>query len=474
MGLILAIDFVVVAGLIGITVTRGLERALPFFVFVTLFFPDNSAILLPGVFNLTTRRLAIIVLVVLFLLFRQRNTQAQILSKTPLRVLLALQIGWCLVSTLNSIVPVDSIKKMCYEVVEYYLMYFIIVWTVTQVKTVHRIMGAMVAAVFVACIFGWIEAYSDWRLVSLFPYSAGRFTGWEGMGADDRFYSTFDNYSLFGAAISFVIIQAFYLLTTAKTRGRKIYLWAALIVMFLNIYKLVTRGPWLALIMGFAIFFFVGGAATRKRMLVILALVVLVLAARPGVRDTIWNLYLDTVDTSNPGNVKGQSYEYRYALWHVSTGAVERSLSHELWGYGLESFFYLHLRAPFGTNPEYPFASCDSSWAELMVETGFVGLGLIGLLLLTPALIMIRDMRRIPKPERAFLGVLLINMLQYYFMMTNVAIYSWGQTAYMLWMWIALGMVYRSAIVKQEAQNQAKAPVLRPATHFELAPVPGA
>jgi O-antigen ligase len=201
---------------------------------------------------------------------------------------------------------------------------------------------------------------------------------------------------------------------------------------------------------------FVGDAVTRRRMAAIALLSIAVLVFRHGVYETIENQYLATRDTSDPNNVRGTSYEYRYALLRVSLGALERSPARMLWGYGLESFYDLHLRAPFYTNPKYPFESCDSSWIELTVETGFVGLFIMAMLLIKPAVLLFRHMRTIPKPESYLCGIILINMAQYYFMMTNVAIYSWGQTAYMLWMWIAIGMVYKHLLQKQKNMEVAE------------------
>jgi O-antigen ligase len=470
--LIIAINIIVLSGLVLIALTKGLERALPFFVFVMVLLPGVAQIPIPGAFTVTGQRVAIVTLAALYLISGGGSAEEPAVKTTPLKYLLMAHIVWCSISTANSIVPLDSVKKMTYEVIEYYLMYYILTRTITQVKTIHRMMGAMVFAVVAACVFGAFEAYTSWRVIGLFPFVPGRFGGDSAYVGLDRFVSTFSNYSLFGAAISFAIVEALYLLTLAKTAARKIYLWAALLIMFLNIYKLTTRGPWLALIIGFGMLLLIGNAVTRKRMAAIVVLSVAVMVIRPGVYHTIVNLYAATVDTSNPDNPKGTSYEYRYALWRVSLEALGKSPGRELWGYGLESFYHLHLRAPFSTNPEYPFESADSSWVELMVETGYVGLLIIAILLLKPAVLVFNDWRRIRKPQNYLCGILLINMAQYYFMMTNVALYAWGQTAYMLWMWIAAGMVYKHVLQREKTAGAAEA---QPAdgARLELVAAPG-
>jgi O-antigen ligase len=134
----------------------------------------------------------------------------------------------------------------------------------------------------------------------------------------------------------------------------------------------------------------------------------------------------------------------------VGERVLARSFSREMWGYGMESFYDLHIVEPFNTNPAYPFESCDNAYVQAMVETGYVGLSLIGIILLVPAIRAARDWWKIPKPENAICAVLLINMLQYYFMMTNVAIYGWGQTGYMLWTWVALTWSYGELTSKKK------------------------
>ncbi|MGD0008673.1 MAG: hypothetical protein ABSE93_09045 [Terriglobia bacterium] len=89
-----------------------------------------------------------------------------------------------------------------------------------------------------------------------------------------------------------------------------------------------------------------------------------------------------------------------------------------------------------------------------MVETGYVGLGLMCALLLTPALWCLRDVRNLPSDGRHLSWVLFVTLVGYYFMMTNVGIYSWGQNGYMLWIVIALSLVHgRLSRIEQGPDN---------------------
>jgi hypothetical protein len=64
------------------------------------------------------------------------------------------------------------------------------------------------------------------------------------------------------------------------------------------------------------------------------------------------------------------------------------------------------------------------------------------LLLLKPAFLAYRGFRRLAKPANFLCLVLLTNMLAFYFLISNVAIYGWGQQSYMLWIVIALSVTY--------------------------------
>jgi hypothetical protein len=415
--------------------------------------PEESTIPLPFV-SLTTRRVAICCLLLIYLFFKNKQTPP--LDKTPFKYLLLIYAAWCVLSTANSVVFSMSLKQMISQIVEYYMLYYILVKTVSSTQTVHKILGAMVFGVFVACVAGAFEPYTNWRITQWFPSMNHHFTMSESDGRGWRIQATFGNYSLMGSAVAFALIEVFYLLTLTKSGLKKVYFWIALIFMFLNIYKTTSRGPWLAFMVGFAILFLTI-PRTRRYLYIISAMTILAFIIRPGVYQTVVDIYKGSIVT-DPNSELASSYQYRYALWGVGEKVLARSVSRQMWGYGMESFYDLHIVAPFNTNPAYPFESCDSSWAQAMVETGYVGLVLLILLLIVPAMATLRNCWKIPKPDNGLCWVLLINMLQYYFMMTNVALYGWGQTGYMLWTWIALSMSYAALLKKAPAEVKAESP----------------
>ena len=461
MGLIVAIDLIVVFALVGIALAKGFEQTLPFAAFVCILVPQTLTIFLPSLFGVTTQRLVVVVLILLYFATGQQGRRSSLIKESPLKWLMIAQITWSLISTANSIVPEMSIKKLLSEVVEYYVLYAIYTKTVTSVQTIYRILNAMVAALFVCSVLGTIEAYTGWSVMSLFPAQEsqiGLALGITG-GDEGRVASTFPHAILFGAALVIAITLALHLVKVAKTGTRKVLLWAAILLMFSNIYKSFSRGPWLGLILALTILLIFGGGKLRKYLLTVATLSVLVMVIRPGVYDSIRDLYSETVvvDWNNP---KGLSYEYRYELRRVAQQALARDFRHELWGYGMESFFSLHLEGEL-VGHRFPFLSCDSAWTELAVETGYVGLILIALLLFKPAWLAWKDFRRIKKSDRFLSLTFFTCMVAYYFMMTSVAMYAWGQEGYMLWILIALSMVHRELRKPDSPVRRAAAEELR-------------
>jgi hypothetical protein len=304
----------------------------------------------------------------------------------------------------------------------------------------------------VTVVFGSIEAYTGWSVISWFPPALYRFaTEAEGgaVGRGMRTQSTFPHAILYGSALAMVIPQTLYLIANAQSKFRKLVLWIICLLMFLCLYKTASRGPWLAAIFGTALVFFFTYKRVRKYMLVIVALSVTVMIVRPGVYDTIIAMYDATF---NPENPMGSSYEYRYALMDVAKAALSKSTDRAFWGYGQESFFFLHLTGPFLGKDDHRFESCDSTWIQSMIETGYVGFGIFALLLGSAALLTLRNVWRLPPGPAKYLSwIFFVNLVQYYFMMVSVALYAWGQNGYMLWFIIAMSMSYPKVLAATTA-----------------------
>lgn len=438
--LICMIDLLVVFLLVGVTLSKGIEDALPWAAFTLIVIPTESLISF-GFFRLTTQRLVILTVFALYLLYGKRQVTGR--RSTPLKWFILFVIFWDLVSTANSVDPMTSLKALLSQSMEYYLLYFVYWKTISDVRTIHKILAAIVAAMATCSLFGVFEIYTHWSIISLFPSVQHMFGADGGVLVDAerglRVQSSFDHPILFGGALALAVVIAFYLLSVTSVGRRKAFLWFAIMLMFLNIYKTGSRGPWIALGLGLILLYILGHRRIRRSLHGAALLILIVLVARPGVWGTLAGIY---ANTSNPTTTEYSSYEYRYALLHVGVAALSADASRALWGYGMGSFYSLHLWGDLGGRP-YEFLSCDSVWVGTMVETGYVGLLLFALMLFAPAIIAFGNYRKILSMDRYLSSTLFVNMVMYYLMMISVAMYSWGQNGYMLWLVIAASMSHQ-------------------------------
>ena len=88
------------------------------------------------------------------------------------------------------------------------------------------------------------------------------------------------------------------------------------------------------------------------------------------------------------------------------------------------------------------FASCDSAFAELWAETGYVGLLIVCLMLGTVIFRTVRCARSLPPPDNRLCLLFFVNLAAFCFEMTNAEIFGWGQQTIMLWIVIALTSTY--------------------------------
>lgn len=448
MPLVLLIDLIVIVGLVRIALSEGLEAALPFAAFMLVVIPIESSIPL-GLFSLTTQRIIVALLVVLYLTTGRNVTDQQARTSMPLKVLIVAHILWCLLSTANSVVPLMSIKKAVSVVLEYYTLYFVVWKSVSKPETIRRIIFAVVLAMIVCSVFGAFEAYGAGNVISLLPKADHHFD----LGADSdrevRVQSTFDHPILFGAALAMGITLSIYLLSVVNKSWQIAVLWVGLPLMFLNIYKTSSRGPWLDVILGLMLLFILGRSRVRKPILIIGVLAVTSMVIRPGIWGTVKGIYDNSFDMNTS---TGTSYQYRYALQHAVTERLLRDPARAFWGYGLESFYDLHIRGDF-LGQSHLFLSCDNAWAELMIETGFVGFLLVALIMLTTALKAWQEYRAKMSIDHALGLVLFVNLVIFCFQMYSVGMYSWGQNGYMLWILVALTFAYA------KCQDQASEPL---------------
>lgn len=450
--LIVFLDVWIAASLAAVTFAKGFERCLPLAAFYLLIFPNEAQLEIGGVFDLTTQRVVVLVLTMLWVLMGRTATPRR--SGIPMGLLMGAYAAWMLLSSANSVVPWISFKSTVSQCFDFFLLYGIYLSSISSVKMLYRVLEGVVAGMLFCSVLGTIEAYTDWSPLSLFPNLVSRFSDLAGVVNDrgQRVQSTSGHPILFGATLAMGIPLALHLLTQAQTQARRVYLWSAILLMILCLYKTGSRGPWLAFLIACAVLLVAGYSGVRRHLAVIAALTIAILVTRPGVTQSIADMYAATRDPTSP---EGQSYQWRYLLYHLAQQELGKSTERALWGYGPESFYYLNLSAPFlvdGEERQVSVLSCDSAVVEVAMDTGYVGLLLLTSIFAGAALSAIRLYRRVTS-QRPLMLVLLVTLGAFCFMMTNVELYGWGQQNYLLWIVIALMMAGPN--ISELARDQA-------------------
>jgi hypothetical protein len=441
MFLILTIDAIVIITLISVARRGGVEKALPYFVFVATLLPEECRIRLPGLFDLYTHRLALIVLIVLFFSGKRRS----VVRTLPLKRLILVHVAWVFISTLASIVVVTSLKQLLAQVLEYYVVFYIFTKSITSVRTIIALVYAMIAAMSVACVFGMFEIYAKWSVLSIFPadlqqtYGTGDPLYVEMMDRGVRVHSTFAHPILFGGAISMMVPMALYVMAKSQKGVQRAFVALSLVLMLWNLYKTSSRGPWVATIVSTLLLLLASEPKIRKRIAVVASLAILSLIVRPGVAATIWNTYLATL---NPDTQMGASFEYRPALFHAVTKALNQTPSRALFGFGLGSFREKGLIIVLPKIETHRWYTCDSSWVLFMYETGYVGFIILGALLFRPAFMALRGYWTLSRRDRDLSLTFCCSFVSFFMVMISVAAYGWGQNGYMLWLLVAMTVSY--------------------------------
>lgn len=453
---VIVLDSLVVAAILWVGLRKGVASALPVAAFFLTLFPEESKFSAFGLFDITTQRMVIIVLLALATFSHSALKKTR--PKLPLRNTILLFVIWWAISTVNSVEFTVSLKALISQVLDYVIVYYIFAKNARDPETVRNILFSLVAGVTVCSVLALPEAYSDWTVISLFPAADHYFVKSGNLYVDLarglRTQSTFGHPILFGSALAMTIPMAFYLLgRKAALLRTKLFLWASILIQFWSIYKTGSRGPWLALGLALTVFFIFGDGGARRRLALVAFVGFVAIAARPGVWMTILADYTSTLDSNS---YEGGSYQYRYALYHLAVQELGRSVPRAMWGYGPESFYFLNLSAEIdGT--DMSFSSCDSSFAALLIETGYVGFLIVIVLLSSAVVRTIWAYRKLPRPANQICLCFLVAILTFIFMMTNVAIFRWGQQAAMFWIVMGLALTYphllRQAATKRIRRN---------------------
>ena len=201
------------------------------------------------------------------------------------------------------------------------------------------------------------------------------------------------------------------------------------------------------------IFYFRGQGTVRKYITVIFLTIFVVLLLRPGLFNYLINIYERTV---NPNTPLGASFSYRWALFPLAYEKLTESPLRFFFGYGPETFKLLNIWGYFHDRWHH-YWSCDSSWIGFLFSIGVLGFLSMSYLLLSIVIQIGKVAFSSNEAGRNTLLVSVANILVWYFLMTNVAIYGWSQFGYLFW--IIVGTSFSIIKILKNNQFQLSTPV---------------
>jgi hypothetical protein len=350
-----------------------------------------------------------------------------------------------------------SAKQVVAQVVEYYLLYYIFVQTISDVQTIFKILYAMVVAIGVCCMFSIFEVYASYSIIRLFPpdawttYDSRHDPLYIELGRGLRVRSTFPHPILFGDALAMCSPLALYLLSIWKHPRQRVILLICIGLTYWAAYKTFSRGPWIAIALSSALLFMMGSKRIKTALMKVAVLSLLVLGLRPGVLQTLANLAEATLD---PSSLVGASFEFRKDVNKAVQRALAKDPTRAALGYGLGTFRQLGLEVEH-LNDTRRWITCDDHWTLFKYETGYVGFLVICVLLFKPLIMGLRSYMTLPRPARYFSGVVFISLASFYFLLTSVAGYNWGQQGVMAWILIAVSVAYPKLVVSARSGRTA-------------------
>lgn len=390
--------------------------------------------------ELSIHRLVIISLLISWL--RQPGDRPR-LGSVPL----AKQIRWWIIvislSLIGSIDLVVGVKRYLDYVLEFFLLYFILVTSMRSHSDAMRVLRAACIGLTIVALLAFAEKYSGVNVVDRFiaQYDV------EGSALSD-IRATYRHRILLGAGMAMGWPVAFYFTQSARTgTGRKLA-WFSVIAMLSACYFARSRGPWLAAGLASGGLFFFSSGAARRRLAGITVLAAVLVMLRPGVLATVTGLAEQTLDTES---FKGGTYQYRWELWRVAFNAITQSPWRTLFGFGpgSGSTQSLDWSLSFRDGKDFVVESWDNDFAYILYQYGFIGLVATVALYATLAWRLLVQAKRRSGLDRDLFACLAMTALVLFFMMSNVMIFA-RQLYYLLWTITAVGFVAQAELAKRE------------------------
>jgi len=413
-------------------IQKDYAKGLALSVALIVALPDYLRLSLPGGLpEFTVQRL---LLLVLLLFWMRQPRRAPLSVSAPFFPWLCLFGAAQLISLLLSIHPTGSFKYLLSYALEAMLFYVILSTSLADRRSILLLLQYLMVGLGCVAIIGVLEKYREVNL-----------SQWLVLGTEDMDYqnvtSTYPHRILFGYAMAMVVPVLIVLLGEQGERKRRRQIWLWLLLVVGGCYFSNSRGPWIGLIAGTFIAFLLGSSEARRKLLLVGAFAVLIMIARPGVRETVW----DSMHSLFEGDdtLKGSSASYRTRLWYVAYAEITKGIERTAFGYGGLSTETMDLSHYFteqgaGSAGFLGYTSWDNHYASDLIEFGFVGFVTEVFLLLAIMSKLVRGLNRSRGVNHYLIGAMVAGCVVFLWAMSNVWIFS-PQLKALFWSLVATG-----------------------------------
>jgi O-antigen ligase len=415
---------VIALGLVMWRYSRGFEQGLTWTVFLLVVLPGSVGLEMGGALpSLTFHRIA---LLITLLRWSGEKGIPRADIRVPFGRVLVFSAACFLISTCISSFPLVSFKQFTYYVFEFVLFFFVVQTSSVQRALTEKMVTALGCGLATVAFLAFAERYLNIKISSILPYAGSDYGvsrfGWGSLD-EGAITVSYRHRILFGIACAIGTLK--YLVDSAfannkKTARRKLFL---AFVCGAALYFSMSRGPWLAFILGCAILIGVRPGRFIRPALTLAVIATMFIIIRPGIWTSIMGLSQSTLDESS---VRGSSFRWRQQVFSLAvTKIAESGPVHFLFGYGGGSTIMTDFgRIETSAGDLLPMESWDCEIAIILYERGVVGF-LLSIALFGGALVgamkRLRKIRSSPDPLPTFLCAALA---VFCFMMTNVAIYA--------------------------------------------------
>jgi hypothetical protein len=340
------------------------------------------------------------------------------------------------VSLVLSVYASGSIKSVFVYVLEVMLLFYMVSTSLRSTEDVIRVLKGIAVGLACVAVLAFIER--RWE----FNWSRALILG-EGTATID-IASTYPHRILLGYGMAIGAPIVFALADMEQQKRRKRLLWVAMLLLLATCYFSNSRGPWSGLIVCALLLFVMGSRIVKLAAVYIAILAMVVIATRPGIRDTIGYALINTFVEKD--SLKADSYQYRWKLWHVAWSEICKSPDRFLFGYGGLSTETMDLASYFerqagGTTAILGWTSWDNQWACDLIEFGVVGFAVEVSLFLAILWKMLGLARRSGEHDRNLTAGFLGACVTFGYAMTNVYIFA-PQVKCLFWGLTACGLQY--------------------------------